>query len=65
LLDEDEVPGILLVHEQFIAEAERLALRARDQFPVQRKHGVHGIGMDEVLGDDLEHAAPAGWGLAG
>ncbi|KAG0927152.1 hypothetical protein G6F31_018149 [Rhizopus arrhizus] len=64
-LDEDEVPGILLVNEQFIADAQRLALRARDQLPVKRKHGFHGIGMDEILGDHLEHVGTCNAGPAG
>lgn len=55
LLDEDEMPGVLLVDEQFIAEAERLSLRACDQLALQGKHGIHGFGMDEILGDHFQH----------
>lgn len=53
LLDEDEVPGILLVHEQFHSRAERLALRHATSFRTAeaRCHGHQG--WMKVFGDDL------------
>lgn len=53
-LDEDEVSRILLVDEQVIGDAALFLTGQFDQLAVERQYDLHSVGLDEILGDDLQ-----------
>ena len=55
LFDEDEMAGVLLVHEQVVGNAQRFLLRFLDQFAVERADLFEAIRVDEVFCNDFEH----------
>lgn len=58
-LNENEVPRILIVNEEFIGDVERLRTRKLDELTVQRHHDIYGIESDEVLGNHFQHDEPS------
>ena len=56
-LDEDEVTGRALIREQIIGPAQRLLARQPHQFAIEGHDRLDVLGLDEVLGDDLQHVA--------
>lgn len=54
LLDENEMPRVFLIDEKIIGDAELFQFRLLDKLPVERKHDLDGLWLDEVLSDDLE-----------
>ncbi|MNU04657.1 hypothetical protein D3C72_2491570 [compost metagenome] len=50
--------GLALIREQIIGVAQRLLTRQPHQFAIERHHGLDVLGLDEVLGDDLQHYGP-------
>ena len=54
-LDEDEVAGLALIREQIIGDAQGLLPRQAHQLAIERHDGFDMPGLDEVLGEDLQH----------
>jgi hypothetical protein len=54
-LDEDEVAGLALIRKQIIGNAQGLLPRQAHQLAIERHDGFDMPGLDEVLGDDLQH----------
>ncbi|MNE58230.1 hypothetical protein D3C80_1532480 [compost metagenome] len=57
-LDEDEVAGAAPIREQIIGDAQRLGAAQPHQFAIQGHDRLDVLGLDEVLGDDLQHHGP-------
>ena len=55
LLNENEVPGVVLIDKQVVGDAQRFLAGFFHQFGVPGTYRVEVFGLDEIFSDDLQH----------